>query len=75
MNHCPDRILKVAHLIMLTCFFVTTLCLILVYGFDQHLEIYVLIGLHVSIIIFAALFKLGYLLRLNCLKAMGMPVN
>ena len=74
-KYSPDKTLKVAHIIMLTCFLITSFCVVLVYGFDQSLEIPILLCLHISIIIFAAFFKLGYLLRLNSLKALGKPVN
>ena len=71
----PSQLLNVAHLLMAFCLFVTVMAITFVYGFGESFSLGLNILGHISIIVFPAFFKLGYILRLHSLKQLGLPVN
>jgi len=71
----PQTLLSCAHWAMALCLIISLGIVYLVYISDVQLSIAALIALHIALIIFPGIFKLGYVLRLTALKQMGRPVN
>lgn len=71
----PQTLLSFAHWAMALCLLVSLGIVYLVYISDVQLSIAALIALHIALIIFPGIFKLGYVVRLTALKQLGRPVN
>ena len=71
----PDLLLRVAHGAMVVCAVVSLSIVYLLYGMPDFLSLPASIAGHIALIVFPAIFKLGYVLRLAALKQMGQPVN
>lgn|GEM_PF-2214496 len=74
-GYSPARILRFAHGLMALCFVISLSMIIAVYGYADYFSLGAKVAFHIGIVIFPALFKLSYLLRLNCLKQLNLPVN
>ena len=59
---------------MVIAFTVTSICLMMTFQFDQHLSIPVQISAHIATIVFAGLFKPGYVLRCVGVHGLGFKV-
>lgn len=73
----PDTLLRAAHGGMAVCGTVSLIVVYLLYGIPDTLTLPLpatIFG-HISLILFPAAFKLGYVLRLAALKQMGRAVN
>lgn len=64
--HC----INVGNWLMIICGLITALCLFVNFGFDHFFSLGVQIAGHIATIIFAALFKIGYVVR--CIGAHGL---
>ncbi len=71
----PQHLLTSAHWTMAITFSLSILIVYLAYGTNMHLAISTQVILHVGLIIFPALFKVSYIIRLTALKQLGRPVN
>lgn len=71
----PSQILTTAHISMATSFIVALATLYIIYGSHLNLSIPILIFLHISFVIIAAIFKISYVARLTALKQLGRPVH
>lgn len=67
--------LTCAHWVMATTLLFSLTIVFVTYGTDLVLAIQTQVLLHVGLIIFPALFKISYILRLTALKQLGRPVN
>lgn len=70
-----EKMLKISNVVFWSALGVTLLSLFAVYGFYEYLSIGQQVALHISTIIFAAVFKLGYVLRLVAQKELGLTVR
>lgn len=71
----PQNLLIFAHWAMAITFLLSVLIVYLAYGTSMHLAISTQVILHIGLIIFPALFKISYVIRLTALKQLGRPVN
>lgn len=71
----PNALLQVAHGSMVVCGAVSLLIVYLLYGMPNTMPLPATIAGHIALIVFPAVFKLGYVLRLAALKQMGRAVN
>ncbi|WP_339615448.1 hypothetical protein [uncultured Gilvimarinus sp.] len=73
----PDLLLSAAHGSMAVCGAVSLVIVYLLYGAPEALvlPLPVTVAGHIALILFPAVFKLGYVLRLAALKQMGRPVD
>lgn len=71
----PSTMLKVANISMGITFGISLITLYIIYGSHLVLSIPVLIFLHISFVIFAAIFKISYVARLTALKQLGRTAN
>lgn len=56
---------------MIVSLFITCTCLLMTFGFDESFSITTQIAAHISTIIFAALFKIGYVIRCVGVHGLG----
>ncbi|MDO6425868.1 hypothetical protein Q4489_02540 [Thalassotalea sp. 1_MG-2023] len=59
---------------MIISFFITVMCLMINFQFDFQFSIPVQIGAHVATIIFASLFKIGYVIRCIGVHGLGFKI-
>lgn len=59
---------------MIVSFLVASVCLLVTFQFEQHFSIVTQIAAHISTIIFAALFKVGYVVRCVGVHGLGFKV-
>lgn len=71
----PKTLLVSAHWVMATTFSLSMLIIYFAYGTNTQLAIPTQVMLHVGMIIFPALFKISYIIRLTALKQLGRPVD
>ncbi|WP_049721905.1 hypothetical protein [Gilvimarinus polysaccharolyticus] len=73
----PDYLLRAAHGGMAVCGTVSLLVVYVLYGAPQSLVLPLpaTVAGHIALIVFPAVFKLGYVVRLAALKQMGRAVN
>jgi uncharacterized membrane protein len=67
----PERLLSAAHFSMAISLVVSLGVIYLVYISEVELSIPLLVGLHICLIIFPAVFKVAYVARLTALKQLG----
>ncbi|WDE10561.1 hypothetical protein [Thalassomonas haliotis] len=70
-----EKMLKISNVVFWSALGVTILSLFAVYGFYEYLSIGQQVALHIATIIFAGVFKLGYVLRLVAQKELGLAVR
>ena len=71
----PKTLLVSAHWVMAITFLLSILIIYFAYGTNTLLTIPTQVMLHVGMIIFPALFKISYVIRLTALKQLGRPVD
>jgi hypothetical protein len=71
----PGTLLTSAHWVMAITFSMSMIILYFAYGANMQLAILTQVLLHVGLIIFPALFKISYIIRLTALKQLGRPVD
>ena len=70
-----QTLLNAAHIIMTVCALLSTAALYSAYVIAESLSLGGVLISHIALIIFPAIFKLGYILRLVALKHLGRPVD
>lgn len=60
--------------LMIVALVTSLFCLVITFGYDQYFSIAVQIAGHISTIIFAALFKIGYVIRCVGVHGLGYKV-
>jgi len=71
----PARLLSAAHVSMVISLVISLGIIYLVYISEVELSIPKLVGLHICLIIFPAIFKVAYVARLTALKQLGRAVD
>ena len=64
--------LKIANRVMFVCIVMTLVLITLVYGYERYLSLTQQIVGHISIMILPAIFKVSYVVRLTCLRALNL---
>lgn len=59
---------------MLITLLITTICITITFGFEQYFTMPIQIAAHILTIIFAALFKVGYVIRCVGVHGLGFKV-
>jgi len=62
--------IKVGNYLTSSALFIMTICILISFAFDQHISLTTQIFSHIGTIIFAALVKIGYVIR--CVGAHGL---
>ena len=70
-----EKMLTISNIVFWSAVTVTLTSIFIVYSLYEYLSIGLQVVLHISIIIFAAGFKLGYVLRLVAQKELGLVVR
>jgi len=71
----PAVMLKAAHFSMGSSLALSLIILYVIYGTSWNPGIPLLILLHILLVVFAAIFKISYVVRLTALKQLGRPVH
>jgi len=66
-----QKCILIGNWLMVLSLFVVCICLLITYGFDQYFSIKSQIVGHISTIIFAALLKIGYVIRCVGVHGLG----
>lgn len=66
------NLLKTANMTMALTLLFFLVSVVLAYGYEQHLPVMTLAVLHVSLMIFAGMFKVSYVARLVAQKQLGL---
>lgn len=69
------KLLTVSNAVFWTAIVIATLCATLVYGYSEYFTIAQQVVLHIGTIIFPAVFKVGYVLRLVAQNELGMVLQ
>ncbi|WP_057830392.1 hypothetical protein [Colwellia sp. TT2012] len=66
-----QKCLLIGNYLMLTSFLVVTGCIFITFGYDENFTMATQISAHIATIVFAALLKIGYVLRCVALHGFG----
>ncbi|WP_019026508.1 hypothetical protein [Colwellia piezophila] len=66
-----QKCLVIGNYLMLTSFLVVASCIFITFAYDQYFTIPAQISAHIATIVFAALLKIGYVLRCIALHGFG----
>ncbi|MBO9490920.1 hypothetical protein J7384_11175 [Endozoicomonas sp. G2_1] len=66
-----QRHVSIGNQLMICSLVIVTLCLLISFGFEQYFTLAQQVAAHISTIVFAGLFKLGYVVRCVGLHGLG----